>query len=268
MGKQKAPSPPDPKETAAAQTGTNVSTAVANAYLNNVNQVTPDGSLSYETSGTYSWTDPSTGETYEIPRFTATQSLSPQQQAIQDQSQGAELNLATLANNQSGFLNDYMAKPFNYDPGEHENWALGLYDKLNSENRDQGQEGLATRLSNQGIKLGSEAYDRAMQNYDTSAMNARDRFLLDSYNTGFNTASAERNQPINEITALLSGSQVSQPNFVNANMGSIPTTDFAGISANNYQQRLQQIQHNNQLYQPLMGGLFGLGAGALSGGVI
>ena len=33
MGAPKPPAPPDPKETAAAQTGTNVSTAVANAWL-------------------------------------------------------------------------------------------------------------------------------------------------------------------------------------------------------------------------------------------
>ncbi len=40
------------QQTAAASTPTNVGTAVANAYLGNVNQVTPDGSLTYSQSGT------------------------------------------------------------------------------------------------------------------------------------------------------------------------------------------------------------------------
>ncbi|PII38583.1 hypothetical protein T190_18770 [Sinorhizobium meliloti CCBAU 01290] len=42
MGKQKAPSPPDPNKTASAQTATNIGTAIANQTLGNVNQVTPE----------------------------------------------------------------------------------------------------------------------------------------------------------------------------------------------------------------------------------
>ena len=48
-----SPDPPNPFYTAAAQTGANVSTAVANANLNNVNQVTPQGSLNYANTGNY-----------------------------------------------------------------------------------------------------------------------------------------------------------------------------------------------------------------------
>ena len=39
---------------------------------------------------------------------------------------------------------------------------------------------------------------------------------------------ALRNQPINEISALLTGSQVSQPNFVNPNTSTIANTDVGG----------------------------------------
>src|SRR6187399_471001 len=77
MSKPDPPQPPNPYQTAAAQTGTNVGTGVANAFLNNVNQVTPQGNLSYDVSGNYSWTDPVTGQTYNIPRFTATQTQTP-----------------------------------------------------------------------------------------------------------------------------------------------------------------------------------------------
>jgi len=111
MGKSSPPPPPDPKETSSASTTTNVGTTIANAMLNNVNQVTPDGSLSFDQTDTYAWNDPYTGKTYDIPRFTATQTLSPQQQAIQGQNQSAQLNLSTIANNQSGFLKDYLGKP-------------------------------------------------------------------------------------------------------------------------------------------------------------
>ena len=73
MSKPDAPTPPNPYATAAAQTGTNVVDGVANAFLNNVNQITPSGNLTYDVTGNYGWTDPSTGQTYNIPRFTATQ---------------------------------------------------------------------------------------------------------------------------------------------------------------------------------------------------
>ena len=257
------PEPPSARQTASASTSTNVGTAIANAYLGNVNQQTPDGSLTYDQTGTHTWYDPFTKKSYDIPTFTATQALSPQQQAIYDQTKGTQLNLATLANNQSGFLNDYMAEPFKYNPGEHEKWALDLYEKLNNESRNKDREALMARLANQGIGVGSGAYDDAMSTLYKGQGDARNKFLLDSYQTGFGTAQAERNQPINEITALLSGSQVSQPNFVPTNMPTIPTTDVAGLINENYRQRLGIAQQQNAFTSDILGGLFGMGGAFL-----
>lgn len=268
MGKPKAPAPPDPVKTAAAQTGTNVSTAVANAYLNNVNQNTPEGSLEYSQSGSHSWTDPSTGETYSIPTFTATQTLSEQGQLLKDQGDRANLNMATLAADQSGRLNGLLSEPMTIGNEATEARLFELGRKRLDPRFAEGREGLATQLSNQGIKLGSEAYDRAMRNFGNQENDAYNQLLLTGRGMATQEQLAERNQPINEITALLSGSQVSQPNFVNSNMGAIPTTDFAGITNQNYNQRLGAWQQNNAQKQALMGGLFGLGAGALSGGYI
>ena len=128
----KAPQPTPPKETSAAATGTNVSTAIANNMMGNVNQITPDGTLSYETTGNFQWTDPYTGETYDVPQFTATQTLSPEQEAIRTLEKQAETNLAGLASDQSGFLRGYMDEPFKYGVGEYEAWAGDLYDQLNN----------------------------------------------------------------------------------------------------------------------------------------
>lgn len=111
MGKPKAPKAPDPAQTAAAQTGTNIGTAIANQTLGNVNQVTPDGALTYSQTGTKQWTDPTSGKVYDLPTYTATQTLSAGQQAIKNQSDKAELNLATLAAGQSAKLNDLLGRP-------------------------------------------------------------------------------------------------------------------------------------------------------------
>src|SRR4029078_2904112 len=92
--------------------------------------------------------------------------------------------------------------------------------------------------------------------------------------SGFNAAEAQRNQwlqeqyanrnqPINEISALMSGSQVNQPKFVNAPSTQIPTTDYAGITQQGFQNQMglynAQMQQSNQL----LGGVLGAGAGVL-----
>ena len=112
FGKGDQPVPPDPIATAGAQGATNVSTAIANAMLNNTNQTTPLGSLKYNVTDTFKWVDPVTKNTYEIPRFTAEQTLSPEQLRIQQQGQAAQFNLSKLAADQSGRLGGLLGKPF------------------------------------------------------------------------------------------------------------------------------------------------------------
>lgn len=262
MGKD-APDPPDPKETSAASTATNVGTAVANAFLGNVNQNTPDGSLSYDQTGSYTWNDPYTGKSYEIPRFTATQTLSPQQQAIKDQTNAAQQNLAGLANQQSGFLQDYLSKPFDYNNQDAENWAYDLASQRILPQQQKSDEALRTRLLNSGIREGSAAWNSEMQRETNANTDQLNQLALQGRQQGYQEAVDTRSRPINEITALLSGSQVSQPNFVNANMPTIPTTDVAGLINTNYQQRLAASQQNGAG----IGGLF-TGIGNLAGSLI
>lgn len=108
------PTPPNPMQTAAAQTGTNVSTAIANSYLGNVNQQTPQGNLNYDVTNTFGYTDPTTGQSFNIPRWTATQTLTPQGQQTFNNSQAAQVNLSDMAQQQSGSLGDLLGAP--YDP--------------------------------------------------------------------------------------------------------------------------------------------------------
>jgi hypothetical protein len=112
MGKPKAPTPTDPKETASAQTAQNISTAITQQHMNNVNQVTPDGALTYEQTGTVQHVDPNDpSKVYDIPTYTATQTLSQNQQAIKDANDQAGINLSQLAANTSGRLGDLLSSP-------------------------------------------------------------------------------------------------------------------------------------------------------------
>ena len=258
------PKPPDPQETAAAQTGTNVSTAIANTMLGNVNQVGADGStLDYDQTGSYSWTDPSSGASYDIPTFTATTSLSDDAQGIFDTNMQTQGNLADLGAQQSEFLGGYLSDPFSYSPGEHESWAMGLYEDINGDQVARDRAAMEAQLANQGVVPGSEAYDAAMSNLLGGQQTARDRFMLDSYDTGLNTAMTERSQPINEIAALLSGGQINMPQFAQNQPSGIPTTDFAGLTNANFNQQQQNHQQEMANYNNIMGGLFNLGSSAI-----
>ena len=89
MGKKSGPSPPDPKELAKASTGTNIATAVANQALQSGDRAGPGGSVTQTQTGTQNYTDPYTGESYEIPVYSTEQQFSEQQQSALGQAQAA-----------------------------------------------------------------------------------------------------------------------------------------------------------------------------------
>ena len=264
MGKPKAPAAPDPIKTGAAQTGTNIGTAIANAGLNQVDQVTPDGNLTYSQSGSTSWTDPVSGKTYDIPKYTATQTLSQAGQAIKDQTDGAQLNYATIANTQTGRMGELLNTPFKYDTGDHEKWSMGIYDKLNADKENMATEAVRSRLVNQGLREGTAGWDAAMRSHTGGMMDARNQFLLNSQGQGFSQAQATRNQPINETASLMTGAQIATPNYVNTPQQNIATTDYAGLMQQGYQNQMANYNQQMQQRNAMMGGLFGI-AGAAAG---
>lgn len=267
MGKSKAPAPPDPKETSAAATGTNIGTAIANNTMGMVNQVTPDGSLTYSQSGTSKYTDPYTGKVYDLPTYTATTALSEAGAAIKGQNDTTQLNLATIGNNQSGFLKDYLSQPWNADTEATEARLWDLNMKRLEPQFAREEESLRTRLANQGVTAGSEAFNREMEGFRSAKGNTWNDLALAGRGQAFTESQALRNQPINEISALLSGSQVSNPNVSMMQPQGAATTDVAGLINNNYTQRLDGWKTQQAQKQSLLGGLFGLGAAGITGGM-
>lgn len=268
MGKPKAPAPPDPYKTAGAQTATNIGTAIANNTMGNVNQITPDGSLTYSQTGTTKWTDPNNGKVYDLPQITATQELSENGKALKAKSDETKLGLATLANDQTARLQGHLSEPVDLSREALDGYISDNFQDDFDQQWGQREADLETRLSQQGIRRGSAAYDRAMAEYNTARGGAHDNFLGNMYSMAKQTKLAERNAPINEVSALMSGSQVAQPQFTNAQGATMPTTDVAGLINRNYDQRLGAWQRNQSMRNGMLGGLFSLGARGISGGLI
>lgn len=210
-----APDVPSAQETAGAQTGTNVSTAIANAMLGNVNQSTPYGSLTYNQSGTYKFTDPNSGSVYDIPTFTANQTLTPGGQAIQDNLMGAQTNLSQTAESASGRLKNLLGTGINLSNAPRAGRVSTLQtvgpagamqsniagagniqrsygddfsaDRTKVEDAimsraqgglDRDKRALESRLADQGIEMGSAAYGAAMDDYGRNVNDMRTSAIL------------------------------------------------------------------------------------------
>lgn len=255
----KAPAPTDPRETSAATTGTNLSTAIGNAFMQNMDEYGPDGSRTFDQTGMETVTDPYTGQTYQVPRFSVTTTLSPEQQAIKEQQDSASLNLATLGSDLSGTLGDHLRGNFTIG---NEATEARLFD-LGRARLDplfaQRDEDLRSRLANQGIKAGSAAYDREMALLGQNQNDAYNQLLLTGRGQAVNEQLTEDNQRINQISALLGGGQVSQPMFsTNPNVTPMATTDNGSIIANYDNARMNAWQQNQAGWGSLLGGIGGL----------
>ena len=256
-----APTPapaPDPVKTAQAQSTANKETAVTQYGLNATNQNTPQGSLSYKQIGT--WED-------GTPRFEATTALNQGEQGVYDTGLQTRQNVAGIGRDQSARIGELLGKPLDLNSAAEDKIAALQAKRLDPQvARDRSA--LETNLLNRGIQPGSKAYQTQHTLFDQGVTDARDKMWLDARGQGVQEALTQRNQPINEITALMGNSQVSQPNFTNTPTPGVAPTDVIGAQQQALNQ--QNVGYQGQLAQNqgLMNGLFGLGKaglGALGG---
>jgi hypothetical protein len=257
------PPAPDPVATAKAQGDMNQNTATTQQLLNMTNQVTPDGSLTYNQTGNNSFTG-ADGKTYTVPQFTATQTLSPTQQALKGLTDQTKQNIGQIGVDQSAKIGGILGTNVNLSNDAVENRLLELGTKRLTPQFARDEESLRTRLANSGIRAGSDAWNAEMQRLGQTKNDALDQLLLSGRGQAVNEILTERNQPLNEISALMSGSQVSQPNFTSTPQTNVAGVDYAGMVQNNYNAKNQQYQSQLGQQNAMMGGLFGL-AGTLGG---
>lgn len=232
--------------------------------MGNISEYGPDGSTRVEQTGSNQWTDPYTGQTHDIPSFSRYTELSENNQAIKNQTDAAQLNLAGLANDQSGMLRERMNTPFEFNNQDAENWAYDLASPRILAQQGQNEERLRTTLANKGIREGSAAWNSEMTRQTQGNSDQMNQLALSGRQMAYNEARDQHTLPLNMITGLMSGAQVSQPQFMGAQMPSIPTTDVAGLINTNYNQRLGQWQQQQQSMGGLLSGLGSLG-GSLIG---
>ncbi len=208
------------------------------------------------------------GKVYNIPITTATTALSAGQQGIYDTNQVTQQNIANIGKEQSGRIQGLLSSPVDLNNEAVE----GRINELGSKRLDprfaRDEEALRTRLVNQGVREGSAAYDAAINNFSQGKNDAYNQLALTGRSQAVQEALTARNQPINEITALLSGSQVSgsqvsAPQFQNIQNPTAATVDYAGLVNQNYANQMGAYNTKMGQANGVLGGLFGLGSSAI-----
>lgn len=257
----KSPSPPpapDPVATAQAQGAANRETALAQAELNMVNQTDPFGNkLVYNPIG-----KSEAGN----PRYEAVQTLSPEQQALAAKAQQLYGTGLTTAQNLFGQLQGTLGTAA---PQYNEDYRKQQLDALLARQNPQierDRAALETQLANQGIGLGSEAYNTAMQQFNQRLNDLRlgaDVQAGNEARAAYQTMLGGRASGINELTGLMNLGQVQTPQFAQTPQTGIASPDVIGATYGAYNANLNR--YNSMQGASPLGALAGLGGAALGG---
>jgi hypothetical protein len=304
------PPAPDPVATAAAQSQVNKETAVAQARLNRVNEITPYGARTYTERQ-------ATGDP-EIWQGTATTTLNPLAQEAFDAEQRVGRDLNLLGEQQIGRVGETVGTPFdlsgiqnrqdsidtsgmtNYvgNPGQSmEDAVYGRHTARLDPRFQQEQSDLQTKLANQGIMQGTDAYNREFENFGRYKTDAYGQARNDAVTQGlpfgnqqrtqqFNEQMAQanlantgrqqdiqersflRNIPLNDVAALMGQQQVQVPQFGQPATTGVAPTDYSGIVNNNYQGQLSAYNTQQQASAANRSGLYSLGGSAMMAGAM
>ncbi len=275
MGKS-SPSPPpapDYAGAAVAQGAANKETAIASNLLNNPNVDNP--------YGTQTWTGGEDGS-----RPTLHQTFSPSEQAKYEQTSRTQGLLGGLGEQGATALKGVVGKNLDFSgiPGAPSAGGArqDAYDAIMSrvnEDTSASKDQRNSQLIAAGVRPGTKAYQDAMFAIDRGANDARQQAITAAGAEGQRDFSmgteerknaiaemlASRQTPLNEISALMSGTQVTNPFAV---PGASQNTNIQPAPL--YNAAMQTGQYNTDVYNQqqannnsMMSGLFGLGAAGL-----
>lgn len=272
-----SPSPPPSPDYAAsarAQGAANVDAARVQGKINNPNVVNPYGTQT---------------TTWDGDQPTLTQTFSPEQQALYNQSTATQQQLGKVAGQGATALEGVIGKSVDFSgapqTGNYDATRKSVIDAMMGRaNEDYAKQtdNANSNLIAAGIRPGTKAYADNQQMIERSRNDARANAEVAGGNAaaqayGVDEARrrqsiteqlAQRQTPLNEISALMSGSQVSNPFQTpgyaqNAQVGASPL-----FAATQEQGDWETGLYNNQAAQAgnLQSGLFGLAGVGMKAG--
>ncbi|MDE3021921.1 MAG: hypothetical protein KGI54_08685 [Pseudomonadota bacterium] len=265
IGKQSAPAAPDYASAANATAAGNLEAAKYATKANRANQITPYGSLT--------WVQGKDANGKDNNEWTQSINLNDVGQRLLDQSNRTSEGLAGLQDAATARVGQTMGHdiPGSYDPTQATNNAADLLNARLLPQQQRDQEMMDTKLANQGITQGSEAWKNAQADLGRTQNDARMQAQLQGINLGqaqqaqqYAQALTNRNLPMNELNAIRTGSQVTNPTFSNyAQQATTQGADLLGAANSQYGAANNAANAANAGIGNTMSGLFGIGAAGL-----
>ena len=270
LGGSSSPPPPDYEAAARATAAGNVEAAKYATNANRINQKTPYGELKYTYTPQLDASGKETGG-----GWSQTETLTPQAQQALDQQLALNTKYGETANVGFDKARQLFENPEldtsglptrGIDVGQTAQQAI--MSRLQPQLAQQDEE-LRTRMANQGITLGSNAYGQEMaqqgqRRNDLEMQSAMQGINLDQANrsAALQEQAYMQDRPLNLINALRSGNQVQAPQFQQfANQATTQGPDLLGAA--NSQYGAQMDSYNAQQASNPMNGLFSLGGTVL-----
>ena len=200
-------------------------------------------------------------------RWTSNIELSPTGQQLLDYSDAAQLGLGKQTGLALGRVDETLSQPFDY--GSVQDIADQSYNMQTSRldpQWAQNKQMFDAQMANQGITAGGEAYDNAARQFGQQRNDAYNQARLSSIGTmpqTYQLSSARRSQPLNELNALRTGAQVTNPSF-----GAVPqqqTTagpNLLGALQGQYQADMNAYNAEAAQGNSMTSGLVGLASAA------
>lgn len=260
MSSPDVPKVADPNAVANNQQDLNLKAMESSQAASNVNQVTPTGSLTYTQTGT----GPN-----GVPTYTATQTLSPAEQALLTQMQGTQGVAGKQANallTNANYGGTDPSKVIGDATSGNTKALLGqetsYLDPYFKSQTDQ----LTAKLASQGILPGSEAYNDQMMKMQGNQNQAITGFLATAEPQAYQQAVESYQLPASMAQSFMGMAAPAGVGLTTTPQASMQPADLVGAtsSANSANMAAYNAALNQQ--NAMMSGLFGLGGAAISGG--
>lgn len=226
------------------QAQADIDTATANMLLNNPSYTTPWGTQTLN----------EIGNAYDVPLYEIEQTLDPADQALLDQSRALQQQQGDIISELYQEFYDTLGTPFGADIGEaRQQVEDALFGQAMSQltpqfEREQAQ--LTSKLSNQGIQLGSDAYADAWSILNEGQNNLTNQALWNAIDAGakeesrlFAEESYLRNLPLYDLAAIGTGTAPPSPPVFSGYSGG------TNIQAPDYMAALGMEQNINAMNQ-------------------
>lgn len=252
-----APDAPDMTAVANKQSGANIDAAVQGQSGSMVNQTNPYGSLKYKQTGTKNG----------VPQYTATQTLTPEQQKIFDIFQGTQQTAGQQGQNLLTNANYGDVPDFSTGTDSRVSQRMGQMRDYLDPYFQQQQEQSDAKLSNMGLDINSEAYQKADRNLKDTQNQSVQKYLTDIQPEAFNQSVTEYGLPLAMSQQLASmgkpvgdvkGGLIDTPGL------QVNPANYIGAASTGFNQQMESYNAKKAQWDAMASGVTGL-AGAAAG---